>query len=42
MANRGEEEKSHFANSKDFVIGQLSSKTEGTSPSSKASLETGS
>lgn len=24
IADRGEEEKSHFANSKDFVIGQLS------------------
>lgn len=41
ISGRGKKEKSHFANSKDFIIGQLSSKPEETSPSSKAGLITG-
>ena len=41
ISGREKKEKSHFANSKDFVIGQLSSKTGEISPSSKASLITG-
>jgi len=40
ISGRGKREKSHYASSKDFVIRQLSSKTEETSPSSKASLIT--
>lgn len=41
ISGRGKKEKRHFANSKDIFIGQLSSKAEETSPSSKASLITG-
>lgn len=41
ISGRGKKEKSHFTDSKDFVIGQLSSKIEETSSLGKVSLVTG-